>query len=167
MACGGSKEPKSQAPKSDVLDAKTRAALAPLDATLIAALERGDIKLIRTVPLLKLTKLTYRQALEANDPSIFMPPAEAAALLRAGTRELGALTYGWCSGADPDTEGEYLRAVQAALRTRLSALTQLPAAQVAASEDLQVRIHTSSLTPASVDTSSLHTSSLHTDLHTL
>ena len=40
----------------------------------------------------------------------------------------------------PASEDELLRA----LRTRLSALTQLPAAQVAASEDLQVRIRTSS-----------------------
>ena len=110
---------QSQAPKSDVLDAKTRAALAALDATLIAALERSDIKLIRTEGLLKLNKLTYRQALEDHDISIFMPPAEAAALLRAGTREVGTLTYGWCSGPDPDPECEYLRAVQAALRDPL------------------------------------------------
>ena len=54
------------------------------------------------------------------EPGALMPPAEAAALIRSGTREVGTLTYGWGSGADPDPDGAYLRSVQAALRTRLS-----------------------------------------------
>ena len=92
-------------------------ALAPLDRELIATLAQGDIALIRTESLLELTKLPYRQQLEAADPNAFMPPAESAALLRSGRREVGALTYGWCSGGDPDPDGAYLRSVQAALRT--------------------------------------------------
>ena len=95
----------------------SRAALAPLDLGLIAALERGDIALIRTESLLELTKLPYRQQLEATSPGALVPPAEAAALIRSGARKVGALTYGWGSGGDPDPDGAYLRAVQAALRT--------------------------------------------------
>ena len=92
--------------------------LAPLDLDLITAIERGDIALIRTeMLLLELTELTFRQQLEAANPHALMPPDEAAALIRSGKREVGALTYGWCSGGSPDPDGVYLRAVQAALRT--------------------------------------------------
>ena len=100
-----------------LLSAKTVAALSPLDSALLATLEQGDIALVRTESLLKLSKLPYRQQLEVIDPTAFMPPAEAAALLRSGTRAVGALTYGWGCGGDCDPDGAYLRSVQAALRT--------------------------------------------------
>lgn len=100
-----------------LLSAKTVAALSPLDSALIATLEQGGIALVRTESLLKLSKLPYRQQLEAIDPTALMPPAEAAALLRSGTRAVGALTYGWGCGGDCDPDGAYLRSVQAALRT--------------------------------------------------
>ena len=126
MGCAGSKVPPllttagpnpPLTPATHALDAKTFDALAPLDLGLIAALERGDIALIRTESLLKLTKLPYRQQLEASNSGALMPPAEAAALIRSGKREAGSLTYGWGFGGDPDPDGAYLRSVQAALRT--------------------------------------------------
>ena len=129
MGCGNSKaqplEPPQTtagrnpplAPATHALDAKTFAALAQLDLDLIAILERGDIKLIRTESVLEFTKLPYRQQLEATNPGAFMPPAEAAALIRSGKREAGTFTYGWRFGGDPDPDGAYLRSVQAALRT--------------------------------------------------
>ena len=109
MGCAGSKVQQ--------LEPTTRNALAQLDLALIAILERGDIKLIRTESVLEFTKLPYRQQLEATNPGAFMPPAEAAALIRSGMRGAGTFTYGWRFGGDPDPDGAYLRSVQAALRT--------------------------------------------------
>jgi hypothetical protein len=92
-------------------------ALAPLDAKLIASLEKNEVALITREAVLRLTELPYRQRLEEKDAAAFMPPAMAAALIREGNRSVGTLTYGWGSGGNPDPSGEYLRAVQAALRS--------------------------------------------------
>ena len=77
-----------------LLSAKTVAALSPLDSALIATLEQGDIALVRTESLLKLSKLPYRQQLEEREPSEspLLGPEEAATLLERGDRSIGSLT---------------------------------------------------------------------------
>ena len=73
----------SKVPAANPLDSKARAALAPHDLDLIAALERGDIVLIRKDRLLKLNKLPYRQQLEAVTPGALVPRTEATALIQS------------------------------------------------------------------------------------
>ena len=68
-------------------------ALAPLDAKLIASLEKNEVALITREAVLRLTELPYRQQLEEADAAAFMPPAKAAALIREGNRSAGTLTY--------------------------------------------------------------------------
>ena len=99
------------------------ARLDSLDATLVAALERGDVKVLRVEEVLKLSKVSSRQTLEAEAPGVFMTAEEAVALVRAGRRELAALSCTWCSAEHPDPGGMYLRAVHAAAQN----LTQGPA----------------------------------------
>ena len=108
-------------------DADIHTALGKLDTNLAAALDRGDIVLLRVTFLHSLAKLQYRQVLESpswcicpwqRDANIspFLSSAEAVSLLRDSRRKIGALTYGWGSGGDPDPDAAYLRAVQTALR---------------------------------------------------
>jgi len=92
--------------------------LSRLDKRLSAVLERGAIKLLRADWLRRPgaqeedPRILRRQDLELREARtgerIFLSPEEAASVLRAGRREIAALTYGWCAMDDPDPTGEYL-----------------------------------------------------------
>ena len=83
------------------LPEETRQLLTTLDDQLVEALERGDIRLVRTAWLLALpegTRLVRRQdvkALEGIEP--LLTPQEAAAAIRKGNRGVGSLSHGWLS----------------------------------------------------------------------
>ena len=112
-------------------DAHALAHLTALDDRgLRAVLLSGAIKLLSPSWLVSqqssdLTRLPRRQELEEREQNtgetIFVPPAEAVAMLSAGRREIGALTYGWTTMDHPDEEGVYLAAVRRALRSGLCA----------------------------------------------
>ena len=98
--------------------------LAQLDDKLEVALGSGAIKLVNADYLRGASKDRFkrRQDLENLDkqPSeikIFLSPAEAIKALRANSRSVGALTYGWCSPNDPDPSGAYLSAVSGFLQS--------------------------------------------------
>ena len=79
--------------------------LSSLDDGLVAVLERGDIRFVRSAWLLLLPPgelIPFRQKLEELElqgvsPSPLLSPAEAVALIRKCKRSVGALTYGWLS----------------------------------------------------------------------
>ena len=78
-------------------------ALQELDGQLIGALQRADIRLLRTAWLRTRPAgflLPKRQELEASEasgesPSPLLSPVAAIDLLRAASRSVGVLTYGW------------------------------------------------------------------------
>ena len=96
--------------------------LKQFDKKLIAKVEAGAIAFLvgDFVRSGKLKLSDTRQELEKRQArtgeKIFLAPEEAAALLRDGDREVGALTYGWSSPDHPDPEGHYMRAVVRALK---------------------------------------------------
>ena len=99
--------------------------LSGLDDRLAVALRDGDIKLLRVSWLKRLRRLLRqpdwrslrrRQELEAlRAESPFLSAEEAVALLRRGTRGVGALTHGWLSPGECDLDGARLDMVLAAL----------------------------------------------------
>jgi hypothetical protein len=99
--------------------------LSGLDDRLADALLAGDIKLLRVSWLRRLRgllrqpdwrSLRRRQELEAlRAESPFLSAEEAVALLRRGTRGVGALTHGWLSPGECDPDGARLDMVLAAL----------------------------------------------------
>jgi hypothetical protein len=101
-------------------------ALSGLDDRLADALRTGDIKLLRVSWLRRLRgllrqpdwrSLRRRQELEAlRAESPFLSAEEAVALLRRGTRGVGALTHGWLSPGECDPDGARLDMVLAALK---------------------------------------------------
>ena len=104
--------------KTQLARAKTLAALRPLDDGFAKVLADRDVLLLDADWLRKtdLKKMPYRQELEECHPEAFASAESAVALLRAGGREIGAVTYGWGSKAHPDPEGGLLRNLQAALK---------------------------------------------------
>jgi hypothetical protein len=103
--------------------------LSGLDDRLADALLAGDIKLLRVSWLRRLRGLLRqpdwrllkrRQELEAlRAESPFLSAEEAVALLRRGTRGVGALTHGWLSPGECDPDGARLDMVLAALDEHL------------------------------------------------
>eukprot|EP00900_Chrysochromulina_parva_P004336 jgi/Chrpa1/13903/Chrysochromulina_OHIO_Genome00006180-RA len=103
--------------------------LSGLDDRLADALRAGDIKLLRVSWLQRQRQLLQqpngrrlkrRQELEAlflapGEKSPFLSAEEAVALLRRGTRGVGALTHGWLSPGECDPDGARLDMVLAAL----------------------------------------------------
>jgi hypothetical protein len=99
--------------------------LSGLDDGLAEALHASDIKLLRVSWLRRLRRrlrqpdwrsLRRRQELEAlKAESPFLSADEAVALLRRGTRGVGALTHGWLSPGECDPDGARLDMVLAAL----------------------------------------------------
>ena len=89
-------------------------ALSALDHHLIEALQRGDIRLVRSKWLLSQPasfRIAWRQKLEewerdGASPSPLLSPQEAVALVRRGDRSAGVLSYGWTSPGNPDPTGE-------------------------------------------------------------
>ena len=97
------------------------AALAALDDELLKVLEQGDIRLVRSLWLLKQADdfhIRRRQDLEAQDggeDSPLMRPEEAVRLVQRGRRAAGVLSYGWPSPGDPDPTRHRIQAVRRAL----------------------------------------------------
>ena len=112
MGWGAAKVAPNQASGSSGPAAKRRpkaqspvVILSSLDDGLVAVLERGDIRFVRSAWLLLLPPgelIPFRQKLEELElqgvsPSPLLSPAEAVALIRKCKRSVGALTYGWLS----------------------------------------------------------------------
>ena len=105
------------------------ALLAALDDKMCEALDSGAIALINADFLRSNDvgeRIERRQALKKREDettglTIFVPPAEAVAMVRAKTREVGVLTYGWATRDHPDPSGAYLQAVRRFLRSELGA----------------------------------------------
>ena len=96
----------------DTLHVEVMDELRQLDQRLIEALECGDVRLLRGSWLRSLPteyQLQNRQALEALEEGGISPselpllqPSEAVALIKRGTRCVGALSHGWLSAAHCD-----------------------------------------------------------------
>ena len=97
-----------------------------LDDQLVKALTDEDIRLLRVEWLLAQPedyKIQRRQELEKLERadrglSPLLTGEEAAALIRNGVREVGALSYGWLLPWDPDPTGERLRLLQRVLKEK-------------------------------------------------
>ena len=100
--------------------------LTSFDDPLVKALERGDIRLLRTSWLLAQPddyRLQNRQELEALEaagasPSPLMRPEEAAALVRKGTRSAGSVSHGWLMPGHPDPVCTRVKLLRRELRNR-------------------------------------------------
>ena len=118
-----------------------------LDDRLVKVLEKEDIRLLRVEWLLaqpKGYKIQRRQDLEKLERadqglSPLLTGKEAAALVRNGAREVGALSYGWLLPWDPDPTGERMVLLRRVLKERpyikalfwdQATLYQLPRSQV-------------------------------------
>ena len=101
--------------------------LRKLDAKLKEKLLTGAILLLDADFLrsAKLERMLRRQDLEARasetGEAIFLAPAAAAALLEAGGRRIGSLTYGWGTPDHPDISGAVLAKLVAFLKSPLGA----------------------------------------------
>ena len=94
--------PGAAPPSDDVLRA-----LSSLDDRLVEALERGDIRLLRSAWVDQQPdtyRLQFRQELEKL-PDALLPPKEAVALVRRRNRGAGALTYGARGTSNPPPPG--------------------------------------------------------------
>lgn len=108
---------------ANALPDEVKTSLSKLDDALVNALKRGEIRLVRAEWLLAQPadyRMQYRQELEAIEqrgvsPSPLLAPDEAVALMRRGTRSIGALTYGWLAPHDPDPAGVRVRIVRKTL----------------------------------------------------
>ena len=97
--------------------------LTMLDDWLVAALQAGDIRLLRATWLIAQPdsyRLESRQMLEIREQeggalTPFLSPKSAAALLRRGDRSAAALTYPWITVTHPDPIGSRLRVMRNAL----------------------------------------------------
>ena len=95
-----------------------------LDERLITVLAKEDIRLLRVEWLLaqredyKIQRRQELEKLERADQGLspFLTGEEAAALIRNGAREVGALSYGWLLPWDPDPTRERLRLLQRVLK---------------------------------------------------
>ena len=98
--------------------------LTALDDRLVEALERGDIKLLRSAWLRthsdesRLLKRQDLEALGAGGVSPLLSPAEAVELLRKGKRAVGVTSHGWLTPGNPDPAGVRLRLLRQELRER-------------------------------------------------
>ena len=96
------------------------------DERLVTVLTNEDIRLLRVEWLLAQRedyKIQRRQELEKLEHadrwlSPFLTGEEAAALIRNGAREVGALSYGWLLPWDPDPTRERLRLLQRVLKQK-------------------------------------------------
>ena len=106
------------------LSDEIKQSLTRLDDGLVEALQRGDIRLVRSAWLLSQPpdfRMLPRQELEdikrsSDSPSPLLDPAEAVALIRKGDRSAGALTYGWLTPGNPDPAGVRVAIVRRALK---------------------------------------------------
>ena len=97
-----------------------------LDDRLVKALTDEDIRLLRVEWLLaqprgyKIQRRQELERLERDDRGLspFLTGEDAAALIRNGAREVGALSYGWLLPWDPDPTGERLRLLQRVLKQK-------------------------------------------------
>ena len=97
-----------------------------LDDRLVRVLTDEDIRLLRVEWLLaqprgyKIQRRQELERLERDDRGLspFLTGEDAAALIRNGAREVGALSYGWLLPWDPDPTGERLRLLQRVLKQR-------------------------------------------------
>ena len=100
--------------------------LTAFDDGLAHALGASTIRLVSSAWFLDQKagfRLPYRQELEKEErsgviPSPLLSPRDAVALLRQGSRCVGAVTHGWLSPGDPDPEGRRVQVLQKALRAR-------------------------------------------------
>ena len=97
-----------------------------LDERLVTVLTNEDIRLLRVEWLLAQRedyKIQRRQELEKLERadrglSPFLTGEEAAALIRNGAREVGALSYGWLLPWDPDPTRERMLLLQRVLKEK-------------------------------------------------
>ena len=97
-----------------------------LDERLVTVLAKEDIRLLRVEWLLaqpedyKIPRRQELEKLERDDRGLspFLTGEEAAALIRNGAREVGALSYGWLLPWDPDPTRERLRLLQRVLKQK-------------------------------------------------
>ena len=97
-----------------------------LDERLVTVLTNEDIRLLRVEWLLaqredyKIQRRQELEKLERDDRGLspLLTGEEAAALIRNGAREVGALSYGWLLPWDPDPTRERLRLLQRVLKQR-------------------------------------------------
>ena len=125
MGCSSSRDDERAATSSKQPDLS---ALAALDADVMELLRNGAIKLLsadflRSTHTMKtLVRRQELEALEAHSRErIFLSSAEAVAALQRRQREVGALTYCWCSAGNPDPAGAYLSALTGFLRSHSGA----------------------------------------------
>ena len=89
----------------------------PFDEPLADALAAGALRLLDAAALRAgvLPELARRQDLEERErvggPTLFLPPADAAAALRAADRRVCFVTHGWRSCVHPDPDGATLAAL--------------------------------------------------------
>ena len=140
MGCGGSKVDTSSSssstnglgrpPHAQGMNLADLAHLAILDKRFCAVLLSGDLKLLdadflREVGEKGLERMLKRQDLEDYERRtgirVFVPPAEAVAIMRGGGRRIASLSYGWCSAGSPDPTNVYLKHVRRFLRDPLGA----------------------------------------------
>ena len=116
-------------PKRGVLDKELLRVLCSSDHDkLVNAVQRGDIRLLNPAWLKKQPpdyRIQYRQELEqlekkleaeGKSPLPLLKPDQAVKLIESGERSVGALSYGWLVGGDPDPDGARFRVVQRALK---------------------------------------------------
>ena len=97
-----------------------------LDERLVTVLTNEDIRLLRVEWLLaqpvdyKIQRRQELEKLERDDRGLspLLTGVEAAALIRNGAREVGALSYGWLLPWDPDPTRERLRLLQRVLKQK-------------------------------------------------
>ena len=87
--------------------------LVGLDEPLRVELSNGTIRLLDADALRTgaLKHVARRQSLEREQPSIFLAPEQATAILAYGARKVGVLTFPWRTHSDPDPDGQTLAAV--------------------------------------------------------
>ena len=87
--------------------------LVGLDEPLRVALTNGTMRLLDADALRAgaLKHVARRQSLEQEQPSIFLAPEKATAILAYGARKVGVLTFPWRTRSDPDPDGQTLAAV--------------------------------------------------------
>ena len=87
--------------------------LVGLDEPLRVELTSGTIRLLDADALRTgaLKHIAPRQSLEREQPSIFLAPEKATAILAYGARKVGVLTFPWRTRTDPDPDGQTLAAL--------------------------------------------------------
>ena len=87
--------------------------LVGLDEPLRVELTSGTIRFLDADALRTgaLKHIAPRQSLEREQPSIFLAPEKATAILAYGARKVGVLTFPWRTRTDPDPDGQTLAAL--------------------------------------------------------